>query len=67
MDWLNVIGTVAIGAVVVLAGVAVSDIVRLPGAKRSARDNRPENSRHAPAGQEGTRRQAFKRSDGTDR
>ncbi|MFM0053595.1 hypothetical protein [Caballeronia grimmiae] len=67
MDWLNVIGSVAIGAVVVLAGVAISDIVRLPGAKRSARDNREENSRHAQARQEATRRQEFKRSDGADR
>jgi len=67
MDWLNVIGTVAIGAVVVLGGVAISDIVRLPGAKRSAREDLGENSRHASATQEATRRQEFKRSDGTDR
>jgi hypothetical protein len=67
MDWLNVIGTVAVGAVVVLAVVAISNIVHLPGGKRSGRDNRPQNSRHTPAGQEATPRQRFERSDGADR
>jgi hypothetical protein len=69
MYWLNMIGTVAVGAVVVLAGIALFDImIRIPRTRRVASERSADGSRRpAPNGADATRRREFKRSNGTDR
>ncbi|SAK63835.1 hypothetical protein AWB83_02628 [Caballeronia ptereochthonis] len=69
MYWLNVIGTLAVGAVVVLAIVALFDIViRVPRTKRLSSDQSVDDSRHPATNRaEAARRQEFTRSEGTER
>lgn len=69
MSWFNTIGTIAVGAVVVLALVAVYEIIfRTPRGRHAPhqdplKDSAPATARTPGAG----RARQFKRSNGTDR
>lgn len=69
MYWLNMIGTVAVGAVVVLALIAVFEIVfRSPRGKHSTKGQTSMDSTPATTRNHGAARaQKLKRSESTDR
>jgi hypothetical protein len=69
MSWLNLVGTIAVGAVVVLAFIAMSDIIfRSPRSRRMTNDESANDAGSSAARASGPARvREFKRSNSTDR